>query len=88
MRSVDPSQRWGLGRVGAQPAFKGGWGPSTSGAYLVRQFGLIRIRSGTVAVAIAAQPADGQFATGTRYLDRLAEWVAAHAVGGPPPACR
>lgn len=88
MGQIDPSQRWGLGRVGTHPIFKGGWGPSPAGAYLVRQFGLIRVRSGTVAVAIAAQPADGSFATGALYLDRLARWVAAHARGGRPAACR
>lgn len=88
MGHIDPSQSWGLGRVGTHPIFKGGWGPSPAGAYLVRQFGIIRVRSGTVAVAIAAEPADGSFTTGTRYLDRLARWVAAHAIGGRPAACR
>jgi hypothetical protein len=88
MGEIDPSQRWGLGQVGVRPLFKGGWGPSPAGAYLVRQFGLIRLRSGTVAVAIAAEPGDGSFATGTRYLDRLAQWVASHATGGPRPMCR
>ena len=88
MGQIDPSQRWGLGRVGTRPLFKSGWGPSPAGAYLVRQFGLIHVRSGTVAVSIAAQPADGSFVTGTRYLDRLARWVAAHAAGGQAPVCR
>lgn len=88
MGQIDSSQRWGLGRIGTRPIFKGGWGPSPGGSYLVRQFGIIRVRSGRVAVAMAAQPADGSFTTGTRYLDRLAQWVAAHAVGGRPAACR
>lgn len=84
MAQVDGSQSWGLGRIGARPEFKGGWGPDLQGAYLVRQFGLIHVRSGTVAVAIAAQPSDGSFSTGIRYLDLLAAFVEKHALGGSP----
>jgi hypothetical protein len=87
MGRIDASQQWGLAHVGTRPNFKGGWGPEPGGAYLVRQFGLVHLRSGTVAVAIAAQPADGSFTTGVRYLDLLASWVGSHAVGGRV-ACR
>lgn len=82
MGRIDPSQKWGLGQLGVQSRFKGGWGPTRKGGYLVRQFGLISIPSGEVAVAIAARPVDGSFASGVRYLDLLATFVAAHATGG------
>lgn len=82
MGQIDSSQRWGLGTVGRDQRFKAGWGPDTRGRYLVRQFGLIRVPSGTVAVAIAVMPADGQFATGVTEITRVAAWVAKNARGG------
>ncbi len=77
MEQITSSQRWGLGELeGAQ--FKGGWGPDTSGSYLVRQFGLIQRPGGQIAVAIATQPDSGTLSDGTRILDRLATVISQH----------
>ncbi len=77
MRSLDPSQRWGLASVDGVPA-KSGWGPGNDGAYLVRQLAVVSNKSGTVGIALAANPADGSLATGVATLDSLGGWVAAH----------
>ncbi len=78
MGQVTSSQRWGLGTLGASARFKGGWGPGTSGGYLVRQFGVITLpRGGQLAVALASEPADGSFATGTANLTVMARWLQA-----------
>ncbi|MBI4898306.1 MAG: hypothetical protein HY827_08045 [Actinobacteria bacterium] len=83
MGQVVSDQRWGLGQVGSNQRFKGGWGPDTGGAYDVRQFGLIDLPSGgTLAVAIAAHPPDGSFETGKSMLNQLAQWVVKHGEGG------
>lgn len=86
MGEVTPSQRWGLGRI-PNARFKGGWGPAPSGGYTVRQFGILRGAHGWTAVAVAVAPHDGTFATGTRQLDRLADWVAAHRGDLPSAGC-
>ncbi|MCU1641996.1 MAG: hypothetical protein JWN03_2271 [Nocardia sp.] len=66
------NQSWGLGGfVGA--SFKGGWGPDeTTGAYTVRQFGLIPTRTGTLAVALAAQSDSGTFDAAAAALSKMA----------------
>ena len=71
MRRVVPEQRWGLGVLGEDVELKGGWGPDPNGRRLVRQMGVV----GSLAVALAALPADGSFASGTAILDRLAQWL-------------
>ncbi|MBF6173655.1 hypothetical protein [Nocardia blacklockiae] len=78
MGEITSSQAWGLGSfVGAE--YKGGWGPDDdTGAYLVRQFGLIPTWSGQLAVAIAAQPDSGTFEDGTAMLDKMAALLAEH----------
>lgn len=77
MEQITSSQRWGLGDLkGAE--FKGGWGPDTSGAYLVRQFGLIEGPAGQIAVAIATQPDSGTLSDGISILDRLATVISQH----------
>ncbi|WP_433525551.1 serine hydrolase [Nocardia pseudovaccinii] len=77
MEQITSSQRWGLGELkGAQ--FKGGWGPDTSGSYLVRQFGLIQGPGGQIAIAIAIQPDSGSLSEGTNILDRLATVISQH----------
>ena len=40
MGMIEQGQRWGLGTIGGT-RFKGGWGPSPTGKYLLRQMGLI-----------------------------------------------
>lgn len=88
------AQRWGLGSIGSSSQLKGGWGPGAipgqDGGYLDRQMGVVTIDGKPVAVAIAAQPADGSHETGTSELTQLANWVAEHVnVAGLPtsPAC-
>jgi hypothetical protein len=86
MGQVEPDQRWGIGTI-AGTRFKGGWGPSTSGSYLVRQIGLLSGPKGTTAVAIAAQPASGSFADGTRDLTAISDWLTAHMTSLPTGHC-
>ncbi len=81
MRRVVPEQRWGLGVLGDDVELKGGWGPDPDGRRLVRQMGLV----GSLAVALAALPADGSFESGTAILDRLAQWLGESRATRPPP---
>jgi hypothetical protein len=86
MGRVDPDQRWGIGVVpGTQ--FKGGWGPSPTGSYLVRQMGVLAGPNGRIAVALAAQPASGKFTDGTAALTELAAWLTAHLGALPAGQC-
>lgn len=86
MEQVVASQRWGLGEFsGAE--FKGGWGPDLSGAYLVRQFGLITVPSGQLAIAVAVQPDSGSLSDGTNISDRLAAVVSEHLDELPGGRC-
>jgi hypothetical protein len=90
MQQVVPDQRWGLGSLGAETQFKGGWGPDARGGYLVRQMGIVRLRNGRpLAVSIATSPADGSFDTGTANLTQIAQWLVTHvdARRVPPSRC-
>jgi hypothetical protein len=77
MENIEPSESWGLGSAGfGSVAFKGGWGPEPSGAYLVRQSGIIDVGSSRgVAVSIVAFPSSGSFSTGTQMLTDTAMWL-------------
>lgn len=84
MGEIVPQQSWGIGALpGAQ--LKGGWGPSPTGKYLVRQLGIVN--SGRLAVAIAAEPASGSFDDGTRALAEAAAWLSAHLAQLPAGQC-
>jgi hypothetical protein len=86
MGQVAPNQTWGIGDIsGAE--FKGGWGPSPSGKYLVRQIGVLTTPAGKVAVAIAAEPASGSFDDGTRDLGEVAKWLVDHLGVLPAGQC-
>jgi hypothetical protein len=86
MSQIEADQSWGLGVIsGAR--FKGGWGPSESGSYLVRQIGVIPAPTGTVAVAIAAQTESGSRADGTQDLTEVANWLSAHIGMLPAGQC-
>jgi beta-lactamase class A len=86
MGQIAADQRWGLGTLpGAH--FKGGWGPSPDGAYLVRQIGIIVTPSGRAAVAITALPASGSFADGTSALSAVTEWLRRHVADLPGGQC-
>jgi hypothetical protein len=76
MGGVTSDQRaWGVGPFpGAK--IKGGWGPSPSGRYLVRQIAIVPVgQRGSVVVAMAAEPESGSFADGTRVLTKIADWL-------------
>lgn len=88
MSNVTSSQRWGLGRLGERPKFKGGWGPATrpgvSSGYLNRQLGLVSLRGQQYAVAIMSVPASGSHEAGTANLDRIAQWFDRQVATTPP----
>jgi hypothetical protein len=86
MGQVESDQSWGIGHLtGAQ--FKGGWGPSPSGSYLVRQIGVLSTPAGLTAVALAAQPASGSFDDGTHDLTAIADWLSEHQGTLPAGHC-
>ncbi|KUI22812.1 hypothetical protein AU193_10375 [Mycobacterium sp. GA-1285] len=74
MRRIEPEQRWGLAAI-PEAQYKGGWGPSEAGAYLVRQMGILSTSRGSTVVTMAAEPDSGSFEDGTRVLTRIAEWL-------------
>jgi hypothetical protein len=86
MGEVEQDQRWGMGTI-PDAQIKGGWGPSTSGSYLVRQIGILSTSTGVIAVAMAAQPASGSFADGTHDLTEVANWLTAHTAAMPAGHC-
>ena len=86
MGQVEPNQTWGIGGIpGAE--FKGGWGPSPSGKYLVRQIGVHTTPAGKMAVAIAAEPVSGSFDDGTHDLGEVAKWLIDHCGALPAGRC-
>jgi hypothetical protein len=88
MGDVAPGQRWGIGAVGLPAQFKGGWGPGLGGGYLVRQMGIVTLANGwRIGLAIASEPEDGRFETGTANLTALARWAVANAQVKGPGGC-
>ncbi len=86
MGQVESGQSWGLGVI-ADTRFKGGWGPSPSGSYLVRQLGVLKTPTGLTAVAVATEPASGAFNDGTQELTEVANWLTAHIAELPTGQC-
>lgn len=86
MAHVAGDQSWGLGQLEGS-RYKGGWGPSVSGNYLVRQIGVLQTPSGQAAVALAVEPASGSFAAGTEALNKMADWIADHEAKIPSGSC-
>lgn len=87
MRSIEPSESFGLGSAGfPQVAFKGGWGPEPGEQYGVRQTGIVGGGSSGVVVAITADPVS-TFAAGQSVLDQVADWLQKEIRIAPrPPA--
>lgn len=86
MGQVEEDQRWGMGAI-PDAQIKGGWGPSLTGSYLVRQIGILSTPSGQIAVAMSAAPASGSFADGTHDLTEMANWLTAHMAALPAGHC-
>jgi hypothetical protein len=86
MSQVVPDQRWGIGDI-PDTQFKGGWGPSSAGQYLVRQIGVLTTPAGKMAVAIAAEPASGSFADGIHDLNEVSKWLVDHLGALPAGQC-
>jgi hypothetical protein len=86
MGQIEADQSWGLGAIPGV-RFKGGWGPSESGSYLVRQIGVLPASTGMVTVAIAAQPDSGSLTDGTQDLTEVANWLSAHIGMLPAGQC-
>ncbi|WP_174361636.1 hypothetical protein [Nocardia paucivorans] len=78
MDEVASSQQWGLGAEFDKAEYKGGWGPDTSGDYLVRQFGLVPTTGGKLAIALAAQPDSGTYSDGVSMVNKIAALVSEH----------
>lgn len=71
MTAVEPGQRWGLGKLHGA-VFKGGWGPTRTGGYTVRQLGWFVDADGArVPLAMAVRASS--FAAGTSALTALAQ---------------
>jgi hypothetical protein len=85
MEDIEPGESWGLGSAGfSAVAFKGGWGPDPSGAYLVRQSGIIDPGSSRgVVVSIVAFPSSGSFSDGTQMLNAVSLWLRHELVLAP-----
>ena len=89
MRSIEPSESFGLGSAGfARVAFKGGWGPEPGDQYGVRQTGIIGAGSSGVVVSITANPVS-TFTAGQLVLDQVAHWLhkEVRIAPRPPTAC-
>jgi hypothetical protein len=86
MGQIAQGQSWGIGTIPGT-RYKGGWGPSPSGNYLVRQIGVLTGPNGMVAVALAAQPASGKFDDGIADLNEMAHWLTAHLAALPAGHC-
>jgi hypothetical protein len=86
MGEVEEGQSWGLGII-PDTRFKGGWGPSRTGNYLVRQLGVLKLPHGLAAIAVATEPASGSFNDGTRELTEVSKWLASHTSDLPAGQC-
>lgn len=94
MQHIVSYESWGLGSAGFKAvAFKGGWGPQSNGAYLVRQSGIVDpSTSDAIAIAIVAHPPPGadSFTVGTQIVTQTAQWLAHELIltprGGAPCA--
>lgn len=89
MREVDADQQWGAyGLRGARSVgVKGGWGPGTDGAYVVRQLAIVTTARGHTGVMLSVRPSDGAFASGRAALTRLAETLQAQIGALPAGQC-
>lgn len=90
MGDVSGNQQWGVDVIPARTtAVKGGWGPSASGGYVVRQLGLVTARSGArVAVAMSTYSPGASMDSGIAALNTVGSWVGRHLASLPSGRCR
>ncbi|EGD56370.1 hypothetical protein [Gordonia neofelifaecis] len=90
MHDVAGNQQWGVESIeGRETAVKGGWGPSVSGGYLVRQIGILTLRDGRrVGVAMSTQTSAGSMEPGTAALNSVAQWMSRNLASLPGGRCR
>nr|WP_235933473.1 class A beta-lactamase-related serine hydrolase [Corynebacterium qintianiae] len=87
MGSVNSDQAYGFGQL-AGARLKGGWGPSTSGGYQVRQLALVsNSRGEDVALGLTVIPASGDYATGQAMAAAVAEGLRPLLDDLPTAAC-
>lgn len=89
MRSVDADQQWGVSGLGGAQSVgvKGGWGPGTDGAYVVRQLAVVQTARGSTGLMMSVRPRDGSLASGRAALTRLGETVRANLGALPAGGC-
>lgn len=87
MGKVESDQQWGLGVI-PKTKIKGGWGPSESQRYLVRQIGILPTPKGLTVVAMATEPGSGTFPDGTQNLTQIAQWLQEHLDALPAGQCK
>ena len=75
MGQVEGDQRWGLGQLGGDAVFKGGWGPGADGSYTTRQMGIVDGPGGKYAVAIMVHPNSGQFGDSQTDMTQISKWI-------------
>ncbi|MFW0791190.1 hypothetical protein [Gordonia sp. CPCC 205333] len=78
MGGVAGNQRWGVEIMAAPKAtaVKGGWGPSPTSGYVVRQIGVLTFADGSkTAVAMTTVAAGGSLESGTSALNQVARWL-------------
>ncbi|EGD55787.1 hypothetical protein [Gordonia neofelifaecis] len=89
MTGVSETQRWGIERIAADVAVKGGWGAASDGGYVVRQIGVVTLPDGSqTAVSISTHTPQMTFERGVQVLDRVARWLDDHLDSLPGGHCR
>ncbi|MCF8611543.1 hypothetical protein L5G28_15450 [Gordonia sp. HY285] len=90
MEKVAGNQQWGVEVIPARTtAVKGGWGPSATGGYIVRQIGLVTLRNGArAAVAMSTYSPGASMDSGIAALNLVGAWVGRHLVSLPSGRCR
>jgi hypothetical protein len=81
MAGVVPDQRWGIGRLD-DAHLKGGWGPDSGGAYVLRQLGTATVEGQTYALALSARSPGGTYAGAAADSSALVRWWTETAVPG------
>ncbi|WP_420712859.1 serine hydrolase [Gordonia sp. MP11Mi] len=90
MGQVAGNQQWGVEVIPSRTtAVKGGWGPSATGGYIVRQVGLVTLRNGArAAVAMSTYSPGASMDSGIAALNLVGAWVGRHLASLPSGRCR